>query len=83
MREDSGELIGSIEVAANNFIVNSRDGSVVLLNKSKNGLDYYTGDGVLSAFVHLEDFCDDLSLAIAQDNTPMFFNCNKIFFISN
>jgi len=83
MREDSGELIRSIEVAANNFIVNSRDGSVVLMNKSKKGLDYYTGDGVLFAFVHLEDFCDDLSLAIAQDNTPIFFNCNKIFFISN
>ncbi len=66
MREDNGQLVKSVAVTANNFIIDSND-NVVLINNATKELNYFTADGVLVDQTPLDNFTADLRLSITID----------------
>ena len=81
LREDNGELIRSVAVKANNFIIDSRD-HVVLVNNATKEVNLFNEDGNLVDKIPIDNFKDGLKLSLTKDDEFLFYN-NTELYLSN
>jgi hypothetical protein len=79
LREDNGQLVKSVAVTANNFIIDPT-GKFVLINNATKELNYFTADGALLDQTPLDNFTADLRLSITIDGQPLFYSDTSISF---
>ncbi len=79
LREDNGQLVKSVAVNANNFIIDSSD-NVVLINNTTKELNYFTADGTLVDQTPLDNYTADLRLSLTIDGQPLFYSDTSICF---
>ncbi len=79
LREDDGQLIKSVAVTANNFILDSTD-NVVLINNATKELDYFSPDGTLEDQIPLANYKADLRVSMKIDGEPLFYSDTSIYF---
>ena len=78
LKEDNGELVKSVAVKANNFIINSSD-NIVLINNATKELNYYTSDGILVDHIPIDNFTPGLRLSFTKDGEPLFYSGTSIY----
>ena len=79
LREDDGQLVKSVAVTANNFIIDSTD-KVVLINNATKELNYFTADGILVDQIPLDNYKADLRVTTKIDGEHLFYSDTSIYF---
>ncbi len=79
LREEDGQLVKSVSVTTNNFIIDSND-NVVLINHSTKELNYFTADGILVDQISLANYTADLRVSMTIDGEPFFYSDTSIYF---
>jgi len=82
LKEDTGELVRSVEVKADNFVIDSDD-SVVLLNKETQRLNWFCENGTLIDQSNIKNYKYNLILSLTKDGEPVFYDTSnqKILFL--
>ena len=81
LREDSGELVKSLAVTANNFIIDSKD-NIVLVNNVNQEINKFDEDGTLIKKVPKDNYAAGLRVALTKDDEPLFYS-NSTTFLNN
>jgi len=78
LREDDGQLVKSVAVTANNFIIDCSD-NVVLINNASKELNDFTADGTLVDQIPLDNYTTDLRLSITIDGGFSFNSDTSLY----
>ena len=73
LNEKTGELIKSIQLVADKFIVNSKN-KIVLLNQTVQRLQMFHTDGALLAEYKIDENLLDVTLFLDRQDNVLFFN---------
>jgi len=82
LREEDGQLVKSVSVTTNNFIIDSND-NVVLINHSTKELNYFTADGILVDKIFLDNYTADLRFLKMKDGEPLFYSETSLYLFRN
>ena len=78
LKEDTGELIKSVPVSADNFAIDSED-NVILINTATKEINRFTADGTHLDQIPIENYTPGLRLSLTKDGEPLFYSDTTLF----
>jgi len=78
LREDNGELVNSVLVCANSFLIDSND-DVVLINSATKEINRFNENGILLDQIPIYNYTIGLKLALRKDGGLIFFTNTFLF----
>jgi len=80
LREDNGQLVNSVTINADSFIIDSSQ--VVLVNNATKEINYFNADGYLVDQKPIDNYRPDLKFSLTK-NAKYFFYSDTALFVSN
>jgi len=80
LKEDNGKLAKTVEIAANDFIIDSEE-NIVLYNTATKEINYFDECGSLIDAMPMENYISGLRISSSKDCKPLFYSDTALFII--
>ena len=79
MYQDNGEVVRSVEVEAERFIIDSRD-KIFLINNATREINCFNANGIRLGQIPIDNFTGGLKLALTKEDETVFNSDKLIYF---